>query len=76
MPRSPRIGPQAPHSCLRSRGFGLLLAGATLALAWPLAAAAQDGDASVQQERSLSALIHFLALIKRCVGTLILAWFW
>lgn len=51
MPRSPRVAPQAPHRCLQPRRFALLLAGATLALAWPLAATAQDGDASVQQEQ-------------------------
>ena len=51
MPRSSRVAPQAPHRCLQPRRFALLLAGATLALAWPLAATAQDGDASVQQEQ-------------------------
>ncbi len=43
MPRSPRIGPQALHNRLRSRGFALLLAGASLALAWSNVASAQDG---------------------------------
>ena len=51
MPRSSRVAPQAPHRCLQPRRFALLLAGATLALAWPLAATAQDGDASVQQQQ-------------------------
>ena len=54
MPRSPRVAPQAPLRCLHPRRFTLLLAGATLALAWPLAVAAQDGDASVQQEQQQS----------------------
>ena len=56
MPRSSRVAPQAPHRCLQPRRFALLLAGATLALAWPLAATAQDGDASVQQQQQQQAV--------------------
>ena len=50
MPRSPRPQPQAPPSRLRPCGFGLASAAASLALVWPMVAAAQEGAGAIGQD--------------------------